>query len=138
MPSQPVYDPDVELFIEQSRRYLSKLPITPAYRHFILFGEYGKRYRVIERDGLALLYFTSTPFTSPHFLVREDGVWRMDLVAEVANTRERVGGIYTWDYRGQNDRYTRAFADLIVDVQNHRRLKDGDNRALVVRGSKGL
>ena len=49
-----------------------------------------------------------------------------------------MGGIYTWDYRGHGDRYTQAFADRVIDVQGHRRLKDGDNRALVIRGSKGL
>lgn len=136
--SQPVFDPDVDLFTPGSRKYLSRFPITPAYQQFILLGEYGKRYRVIERGDLALLYFTSTPFTSPHFLVNEDGVWRLDMIAEVSNTRERVGGIYTWDYRGQGDRYTQAFADLVTDVQGIRRIGPGDNRPLVIRGPKGL
>ena len=136
--SHPVFDPDVDLFTEESRKYLARLPISSAYQHFILFGEYVKRYSVVERDGLALLYFTSTPFTSPHFFVKEGDVWRMDMIAEVGNTRERVGGIYTWDYRGQSDRYTQAFSDLLADIQGYRRFKDGDNRALVIRGSKGL
>lgn len=30
--------------------------------------------------------------------------------AEVRNTVERVGGIYTLDYRGRGDVYTRAFS----------------------------
>jgi hypothetical protein len=136
--AHPLFDPDVDLFTEGSRKYLSRLPLSPAYRHFILFGEYGKRYRAVERDDLALLYFTGTPFTSPHFFVNEGGVWRMDIQAEVSNTRERVGGIYTWDYRGQGDRYTQAFADLLTDLKGYRRIKEGDNRALVIRGSKGL
>jgi len=136
--TQPLHDPDVDLFTAGSRGYLARLPITPAYRHFILFGEFGKHFRVVERGDLALLYFTGTPFTSPHFFIQESGVWRMDMLAEVSNTRERVGGIYTWDYRGQDDRYTQVFADLIVEVRGHRRLSGGDNRALVIRGSKGL
>jgi len=136
--AQPVHDADVDMFTPASRRYLAGVPITPAYRHFILFGEYGKRYQVVERGNLALLYFTSTPFTSPHFLVNEDGVWRLDMIAEVNNTRERAGGIYTWDYRGQGDRYTQAFADLVTDVQGIRRIGPGDNRPLVIRGGKGL
>ncbi len=115
--AHPAFDPDVDLFTAESRTYLARLPISPAYRHFILFGEYGKGYEVVQRDGIALLSFTSTPFTSPHFFVNEDGVWRMDIVAEVGNTRERVGGVYTWDYRGQGDRYTRAFSDLLSDFQ---------------------
>ena len=54
------------------------------------------------------------------------------------NTVERVGGIYTWDYRGRGDAYTQAFSDLLTDIQGYRRIRDGDNRALVIRGSKGL
>jgi uncharacterized protein len=132
--SQPIFDADVDLFTTESRNYLSHLPVSPAYREFILFGEYGKRYGLVERDDLALLYFTGTPFVSPHFFVKEGGVWRMDMVAEVRNTVERVGGIYTWDYRGQGDRYTHAFADLLIDLHGYRRFRDGDNRALRIRG----
>lgn len=136
--SHPVFDPDVDLFTRESRAYLAQLPMSPAYRHFILFGEYAKRYQVVERGGRALLYFTGTPFTSPHFLVNEGGLWRMDIGAEVRNTVERVGGVYTWDYRGRGDAYTQTFADLLTDIQGYRRIRDGDNRALVIRGSKGL
>jgi hypothetical protein len=136
--SQPVFDPEVDLFTWGSRGYLAQLPVSPAYRHFILFGEFGKGYQVVERDGLALLYFTGTPFVSPHFLVKEKGVWRMDLDAEVRDTVERVGGVYTWDYRGSNDPFTRTFSDLLVDIQGYQRIRDGDNRALAVRGAAGL
>ena len=62
----------------------------------------------------------------------------MDIAAEVRNTVERVGGIYTWDYRGRDDRYTRTFSDLLTSLQGYRRFRDGDNRALLIRGSKGL
>ena len=93
---------------------------------------------MVQRDGVALLYFTSTPFTTPHLLVSEDGVWRLDIAAEVRNTRQRVGGVYTWDYRGQGDRNTQAFSDLLADFQGYRRIMNGDNRALQIRGSKGL
>ncbi len=136
--ADPVFDPDVDLFTAESRTYLARLPISPAYQHFILFGEYGKGYEVVQRDGIALLYFTTTPFTSPHFFVTEDGVWRMDILAEVGNTRERVGGAYTWDYRGQGDRYTQAFSGLLSDFHGYRRFRNGDNRTLQIRGSKGL
>jgi hypothetical protein len=136
--AHPAFDPDVDLLTAESRAYLARLPISPAYQHFLLFGEYGKGYEVVQRDGIALLFFTTTPFTSPHFFVNEDGVWRMDIVAEVRDTRERVGGMYTWDYRGQGDRYTQAFSDLLFDVQGYRRFRNGDNRALQIRGAKGL
>ena len=132
--SDPVFDPDVDLFTLESRAYLSKLPLSPPYRHFILFGEYGKSFRVAQRDNFALLYFTGTPFTSPHFFVKQADAWRMDMIAEVRNTVERVGGIYTWDYRGRDDAYTRIFSDLFTDIKGYRRFKEGDNRPLVIRG----
>ena len=124
----------VDLFTPGSRGYLSSLKLSRAYAEFILMGEYGKRFRIVERGGLALLYFTGTPFVSPHFLVRQDGRWRMDLVAEVRNTRELVGGEFTWDYRGKDDAYTRAFGDLLTTLKGVRRFRDGDNRPLVIRG----
>ncbi len=127
-------NPRVDLFTPGSRGYLSALKLSRAYAEFILMGEYGKRFRVVERDGLALIYFTGTPFVSPHFLVRQDGRWQMDLVAEVRNTRELVGGEYTWDYRGKDDSYTSAFADLLTTLNGVRRFRDGDNRPLVIRG----
>lgn len=132
--SAPQFDPQVEFFTPPSRQYLAQFPISKAYRDFILFGEYGKAHRIVERGDLALLVFTGTPFVSPHFFVKEGGAWRMDLVAEVRNTVERVGGSYTWDWRGADDAFTRAFADLLADVKGYRRFREGDNRALVIRG----
>ena len=37
--------------------------------------------------------FTRTPFVSPHFFINEAGRWRIDMVAEVRNTAEHVGGV---------------------------------------------
>ena len=130
------YDPDIDLFTPESRRYLLGLPLSPAYRDYILFGEYGKSHRIVRRGDRALLYFTGTPFVSPHFFVNEAGHWRIDLMAEVRNTSEHVGGVYTWHYRGVSDPYTTAFADLLAPMNGFRRFKDGDNRKLVIRGGK--
>ena len=130
------FDPDVEIFTPDSRAYLSRFPMTSPYREFILMGEYGKAHRIVQRDSLALLIFTGTPFTSPHFFVKEGDVWRMDMLAEVRNTVERVGGIYTWDYRGTSDEYTKAFGEMLTTIKGYRRFKDGDNRALPIRGAK--
>ena len=60
----------------------------------------------------------------------------MDMAAEVRDTVERVGGAYTWDYRGKDDGYSKAFGDLLITLQGYRRFKDGDNRALPIRGDK--
>jgi hypothetical protein len=46
-----------------------------------------------------------------------------------------VGGEYTWAYRGENDNYTRTFGDLLTTLKGYRRIRDGDNRALTIRGS---
>ena len=58
----------------------------------------------------------------------------MDLLAEVRHTREHVGGECTWAYYGDQDQYTQAFGDLLVMLNGYRRIHDGDNRALVIRG----
>ena len=129
------WNPDADVFTAQSRAYLRQLPLSPAYRQFILLGEYGKRYRIEERGDRALLIFTDTPFVSPHFLVREDGLWRIDIAAEVRNTVEHVGGAYTWAYRGAGDVYSERFGDLLVNLQGYRRFRAGDNRALPIRGA---
>ena len=77
----------VNLLTPGSRNYIASLHMSPAYAEFILLAEYGKSFEVVERDDLALLYFTGTPFISPHFFVKQDGRWRMDMEAEVRNTR---------------------------------------------------
>jgi hypothetical protein len=125
----------VNLLTPGSRNYIASLHMSPAYAEFILLAEYGKSFEVVERDDLALLYFTGTPFISPHFFVKQDGRWRMDMEAEVRNTRERVGGEYTWDYRGQGDKFTLTFGDLLTTLKGYRRIRNGDNRALTIRGT---
>ena len=132
--AEPTWNPQADLSTVASRVYLANLPLSNAYRQFILLGEYGKHHRIVERGDLALLVFTGTPFVSPHFLVREEGVWRIDMLAEVRNTVEHVGGEFTWAYRGEGDAYTQRFGDLLVNLKGYRRLRDGANRALPIRG----
>ncbi len=127
--------PRVDLFTPASRSYLASMHISPAYAEFILLAEYGKQFQVDERGDLALLYFTDTPFVSPHFFVRQQGRWRMDIAAEVRDTHEHVGGEYTWAYYGKDDNYTRTFGDLFTTLKGYRRIREGDNRELIIRGS---
>jgi len=131
-----VKDADVELFTPESRRFVGSLPLSRAYFDFILYQEYGRAYRIDERGELALLTFTDDPLVSPHFFVKADDGWRIDLMAEVRNTRNRVGGVYIWDYSGKDDPYSKAFADKLVKLKGYTRLKDGDNRELPIRGDK--
>ncbi len=131
-----VKDADIELFTPESRQFVAALPLSRAYFEFILYQEYGRRYRIIERDGLALLLFSDDPLVSPHFFAKADGGWRIDLAAEVRNTRNRVGGVYIWDYSGKDDIYGKTFADQLIKLKGYVRLKDGDNRELPIRGEK--
>ena len=132
--ADPTWNPQADVFTVASRAYLANLPLSNAYQQFILLGGYGKRHKIVERGDLALLVFTGTPFVSPRFLVREEGIWRIDMIAEVRNTIEHVGGEYTWAYRGEGDAYTHRFGDLLVNLKGYRHLRDGDNRALPIRG----
>jgi uncharacterized protein len=135
--NQPVRDADVDFLTAGSRGYLNGLPVSPAYGDMILMGEYGKGFDIVERGDLAILFFTGTPFTSPHFFVREGGKWRMDIVTEVQNTRELVGTYYTWVYTGKSDRYTKAFGDLLKPWGTiGSRFHKGDNRPLALSTSK--
>ena len=134
--SQPKRNPNEDFLTEESRQYVGSVPMSRAYADFIFIGEYGKRFRIVQSGNLAVLYFTGTPFVSPHFFVNQDGRWRLDLIAEVNNTHEHVGGVYTWGYYGERDQYTAAFSSLLSKMQGYRRFTDGDNRPLVIRGDK--
>lgn len=129
------FEPDIELFTPETRRYLRGFPMSKAYFDDILLGEYGKSFETDVRGGMALLYFTNDPFTSPHFFRRRHGRWAMDLCAEVRNTVERVGGVYTWDYRGRDDDFTKAFSDRLTTIRGYVRIAGGDNRQLPTRRS---
>ncbi len=126
------YDPDVGLFTEQSRALVAGLPMTRGYREFILLGQAGLRFIVDARGDLALLIFTDSPLTDPHFFRRRDGAWEMDIVAEVRNT-QNTAGLYGWQWRGRDDDFTRAFADKLVTLKGYTRLIGGDNRELPTR-----
>jgi hypothetical protein len=127
-------DPRIEIFTAESQKYMSSLPMTKAYFHYILMQEYGRRYKVCIRNDIALLYFTGDPLVCPHFFIKTDKGWQMDICAEVRNTRNRVGGVYIWDYSGRDDIYTKTFVDKLVNIKNYIRIVDGDNRELLIRG----
>jgi hypothetical protein len=129
------FDPKIEIFTQQSQIYLSSLPVTKAYFHYILMQEYGRSYNFYIKDNLALQYFSDDPLVVPRCYIRTSAGWQMDIMAELRNSRNRVGCIYTWDYAGISDMYTKAFADKLVNIKNYIRIKDGDNRELPLRNS---
>jgi len=130
------YDPRIAIFTPQSQAYMASLPTTKAYFQYILIQEYSRNYNISIRDDVALLYFTDDPLVCPHFFKKTDNGWQMDILAEVANTRNRVGGVYTWDYSGHNDIYTKTFVDKLINIKNYIRIVDGDNRELPIRSSR--
>lgn len=129
-----IYDPNVDLFTKASRRYLNSLPMTPAYFDYLLLFYVGNQHKVVKRGDLAILYFTDNPLTTPLFLNRIDGKWRINIIAEVRNSRNHVGGVYTWSFNpDSNDEFARTFKDLIVNIRGYYRFRDGDNRQLPVK-----
>lgn len=129
------FDPAVSIFTTESRGHLSALAITRGYFDWILLTEHGRAFRVDRRGDLALLAFTDDPLLSPHFFRRTADGWRMDIAAEVRNSRNRVGGPFAWDYIGRADDFSRAFADRLVSIDGVIRIAEGDNRKLPTRGS---
>jgi hypothetical protein len=59
--------------------------------HHILMMEYRRQYRILERDDLALLYFTTDPLVPPHFFRRTPQGWAVELWTEANDTRNYVG-----------------------------------------------
>jgi hypothetical protein len=130
--SEPRLYTDVELFTEPSRAFLATFPATPAYTEYLLLGEYGRAYQILVRGDLALLYFTDDPFLSPHLFRRNNAGWQLDLAAELRDTREYVGGPWTWTLVQQDDDFTRAFVDRYTVLGPFMRVAGGDNRPIPV------
>lgn len=128
-----IFDPRIEIFTEESQSIMASIPVTPAYFHYILMTEYGKTSEIDIRSNIALQYFTDDPLATPHFYRKSERGWQMDMEAEMQNSRNRVGGVYTWDYGGRDDIYTRTFMDKLVNMKNYIRIEGGDNRELPIR-----
>ena len=127
-------DTELDLFTPQSQAYFGLFPLTSAFQRSILMGEYDREYTIVERDSLAILYFTNTPFVSPHLFRLGPRGWQLDMYGEVINTREYVAAPHTWQWVGGEDsEYTQAFDDLFEYVDAMLRVHDGDNRRLPPR-----
>lgn len=128
-----VFDANVGMFTRETQSHVAGLPMTKAFFQEILLEEYGKRYESDIRGNLALLYCVDSPFPSPHFFVKGADGWQMDLVAEIRNTQNLLGGPYTWGWRDWQNVYAQTFFDHLVRFGDTVRIKEGDNRPLRTR-----
>lgn len=128
------FDPNIGLFTRDSRSFLNQLPMTEAYFDYILLLYAGKQYKVVERGDLAVLFFTDDPLVTPLFFKRTDGLWKIDIAAELRNSRNHIGGVYTWAFNPDSgDEYATQFRDLLVNIRGYYRFRNGDNRELPVK-----
>lgn len=128
------FDPNVDLFTKDSLPVLNRFPMTPAYFDYMLLLYAGKEHKVVKRESLAILYFTDDPLATPLFFNRIDGRWRLNIPAELRNSRNHVGGVYTWSFNPDSrDKFARTFQDLLVNIRGYYRFIDGDNRQLPVK-----
>lgn len=109
------FEPDLPMYTPETQLLNRAFPEARPFADFILYSEYGHKYEIVERGDLAILFFTTTPLVSAHLFRRDSAGWRLDIAAEVQDTREYVGGPYTWGMMLSGDDYTRTFADLFAD-----------------------
>jgi uncharacterized protein len=131
------YETDVPLFTPLSQEYMATLTMTTGFNDHILMMEYGKPYRVDTRGDLALLYFTTDPLLSPHFLRRTRQGWVLDMWAEILNVRN-YSGWYTWALLPTGDDFAVTFADRYQSYWGLMRVRGGDNRPLPVKSHPGI
>lgn len=127
------YATDVPLFTPLSQEYMATLTMTAGFNEHVLMMEHGKPYRVDTRGNLALLYFTTDPLLSPHFLRRTSQGWVIDMWAEVLNVRNYGGWWYTWALLDNGDDFSSTFADRYASFGGPLRVRGGDNRPLPVK-----
>lgn len=126
----PRYYPNVSLLTEESQRYMATLPMSRAFMSYLLYGWYGREITVDVRGDLALIIYTNTPFSSPHYLRRGPDGWQLDIIAEMRNSLEVTGGEFTWLVRDSGDDFSQRFADRTIKIRKWLRIRGGDNREL--------
>jgi uncharacterized protein len=125
---------DVPLFTVTSSEWFEESPNTRAFSEFWLMQEYGRTFRIEEKGKLAMLFFTDSPFAQPHFFRKGKQGWQLDLIGELLNTRNTIGGRYSWVLWQSGDDFFRAFRERFVEYNGMLRLAGGDNRELPMRG----
>jgi hypothetical protein len=133
----PTYVP---LFTRSSKEVMERdMHGSRGWDDYILMIEYGYAYEIDQRDNLAMLVFTGTPFASPLFFRRNELGWQEDIPAEMRNTQEVIGTYYTWHMRINNDWFSQRFTDRYQQFDGvwngeFLRIRGGDNRAMCIYG----
>jgi uncharacterized protein len=125
---------DVSLFTATSAEWFEESPNTRAFSEMWLMQEYGRSFRIEERGKLAMLFFTDSPFAQPHFFRKGKHGWQLDLIAEIMNTRNTIGGRGSWVLWESGDDFFRAFRERYVEYDGRLRVAGGDNRELPMSG----
>jgi TLP18.3/Psb32/MOLO-1 phosphatase superfamily protein len=125
---------DVPLFTATSVEWFDESPNTRAFSEMWLMQEYGRAYRIEERGKLAMLFFTDSPFAQPHFFRKTKAGWQLDLIGELLNTRNTIGGRYSWVLWESGDDFFRTFRERFVEYNTMLRLAGADNRELPMSG----
>jgi uncharacterized protein len=125
---------DVPLFTSTSSEWFDESPDSKAMNEMVLMQEYGRAYRIDERGKVAMLFFTDSPFAQPHFFRKSKQGWQLDLIGELLNTRNTIGGGYSWTlWEGGGD-FFRVFKDRFIEYNGGMRVAGGDNRMLPTSG----
>ncbi len=132
------YDTSATIFTEESRRYLAAWPMTRAYLDYMFLKESGQRPEVLERGDRALIFSTTNPFVFPHFLVKSDAGWQIDIAGEVREIINIAGGSHSWGLRSANAPQLAPFRDRLVASDGLIRIRGADNRRLRTFGPETM
>ena len=134
--SLPVYVPRAQFLTEASRGFYEyELKITPAFWDFLRYLYVGTAFRIEERGDLAVAFATENPLISPLYFRRTAEGWQMDVVAELRDTRNLMGGGYSWSLVRNGSDHDVAFADLMIGAGGIWRFRDGANQEMRWRGT---
>lgn len=122
------FETDLAFFTPGTRSFLGDWPMTPGYLEHVLAREEGRTFEVVASGDLAILYCRDDPTLAPHFFVRGERGWMLDLVAEAREIQNIAGGPFAWAFRNPRSPTLARFADVMVSMGGFWRLRDGDNR----------
>jgi serine/threonine protein kinase len=132
------FDATVGLFTPESRSLVAAWRGTQVYLDEMSKSPIIGPVEVVERDDRAMLYPQSNPIAPPHFFLRNDQGWRIDLAARERHVIAIAGGSFTWTLRQVNTLPLSKFHAELEVVNGLIRVRGGDNRTLATAQGSGL